>query len=60
MTTSPHPPTELPDEFRNELRSLIHAQPDPAQRSSVIYNIVRECYDAVRAITDQSLRPRSA
>ena len=51
MTTPPGPPpTELPTAFRAELRALIHAQPTPELRSSTIYNIVRECYDAVRAI----------
>ena len=51
MTTPPSPPpTELPTAFRAELRTLIHAQPTPELRSSTIYNIVRECYDAVRAI----------
>ena len=56
MTQSPPPPTPppsaltLPNGFTAELRALIHAQPTPELRSSVIYNIVRECYDAVRAI----------
>lgn len=51
MTTRPGPPpTELTTEFRTELRALIHAQPTPELRSSTIYNIVCECYDAVRAI----------
>lgn len=51
MTTPPGPtPTELPTAFGAELRALIHAQPTPELRSSTIYNIVRECYDAVRAI----------
>jgi hypothetical protein len=51
MTTRPGPPpTELPTAFRAELRALIHAQPTPELRSSTIYSIVRECYDAVRAI----------
>ena len=56
MTQSPLPPTPppsaltLPNGFTAELRALIHAQPTPELRSSVIYNIVRECYDSVRAI----------
>ena len=51
MTTYPeHPPVELPAAFRADLRALIHAQPTRELRSLVIYNIVRECYDAVRAI----------
>jgi len=51
MTSLPeHPPTELPGAIRAELRTLIHTQPTPELRASTIYNIVRECYDAVRAI----------
>ena len=47
---SPTHPYPLPAEFQTALRALIHAQPTPELRSSTIYNIVRECYDAVRAI----------
>jgi hypothetical protein len=48
MTAPPTPP--LPSQVTAELRALIHAQPTPERRAAVIHTIVRECYDAVRAL----------
>lgn len=51
MTPTPTPPPyPLPAEFQTALCDLVQAQRNEVDRASVIYNIVRECYDAVRAI----------
>lgn len=45
-------PTQLTSELAAAIRAAIEAQPNAYGRSRVIYNIVRECYDAVKRIND--------
>lgn len=43
-------PTRLSAELAQGIRAAILAHPDAYGRSRVIYNVVRECYDAVKSL----------
>lgn len=49
MTNPTSDPTLHPD-LRRAIRAAIQSRPDAYMRSRVMYNIVRECYDAITAL----------